>query len=72
MIFCQLAFGALKLLLCGIVVCLFLTLSFLKPREIAVSKAPLGPGDVQSIPEPTSGLMLLFGVAGLALKRKRA
>ena len=25
-----------------------------------------------SIPEPTSGLMLLLGVAGLALKRKRA
>ena len=27
---------------------------------------------VQSVPEPTSGLLLLLGVAGLALKRKRA
>ena len=26
----------------------------------------------QSVPEPTSGLLLLIGVAGLALKRKRA
>ena len=26
----------------------------------------------QTVPEPTSGLMLLLGVAGLALKRKRA
>lgn len=26
----------------------------------------------QVIPEPTSGLMLLFGLAGLALRRKRA
>ena len=29
-------------------------------------------GDWQSVPEPTSGLLLLIGVAGLALKRKRA
>ena len=27
---------------------------------------------VESVPEPTSGLLLLLGVAGLALKRKRA
>ena len=27
---------------------------------------------VSSVPEPTSGLLLLLGVAGLALKRKRA
>lgn len=27
---------------------------------------------VQSIPEPTSGLLLLLGMAGLALKRRRA
>jgi hypothetical protein len=25
-----------------------------------------------TVPEPTSGLLLLLGVAGLALKRKRA
>jgi hypothetical protein len=26
----------------------------------------------QSVPEPTSGLLMLLGIAGLALKRKRA
>ena len=30
------------------------------------------PGDWAAVPEPTSGLLLLLGVAGLALKRKRA
>ena len=29
-------------------------------------------GNWQSVPEPTSGLLVLLGVAGLALKRKRA
>ena len=29
-------------------------------------------GNWQSVPEPTSGLLLLLGMAGLALKRKRA
>ena len=28
--------------------------------------------NLQAVPEPTSGLLLLLGVAGLALKRKRA
>jgi len=28
--------------------------------------------EISSIPEPTSGMLLLLGVAGLALKRKRA
>ncbi len=31
-----------------------------------------GKAEWQAIPEPTSGLLLLLGVAGLALKRKRA
>ena len=29
-------------------------------------------GPAQSVPEPTSGLLMLLGVAGLALRRKRA
>ncbi len=29
-------------------------------------------GNWQSVPEPTSGLLLILGMAGLALKRKRA
>ena len=29
-------------------------------------------GEIAGIPEPTSGLLLLLGMAGLALKRKRA
>jgi len=33
---------------------------------------PAGSGWVAVVPEPTSGLLLLLGVAGLALKRKRA
>ena len=31
-----------------------------------------GGGSWSSVPEPTSGLLMLLGVAGLALKRKRA
>ena len=33
---------------------------------------PAGWTAVESVPEPTSGLLLLLGVAGLALKRKHA
>ena len=33
---------------------------------------PAGATSWQSVPEPTSGLLLLLGMAGLALKRKRA
>ena len=31
-----------------------------------------GSGGGESVPEPTSGLLMLFGAAGLALRRKRA
>ena len=37
-----------------------------------VSIAATGNFTAESIPEPTSGLLLLLGMAGLALKRKRA
>jgi len=38
--------------------------------ESALSEMPLIVGTGQVIPEPSSGLLLLIGVAGLALKRK--
>ena len=38
----------------------------------AASSSYVGAGHWQSVPEPTSGLLLLLGMAGLALKRKRA
>ena len=31
-----------------------------------------GSGGGESVPEPTSGLLMLIGAAGLALRRKRA
>ena len=37
----------------------------------AVATLP-GGADWQSVPEPTSGLLLLIGMAGLALRRRRA
>ena len=40
--------------------------------QIAANKPALTSGSFTAIPEPTSGLLLLIGVAGLALKRKRA
>ena len=43
-----------------------------KPGMGQPSTGAYGVGDFSSVPEPTSGLLLLLGVAGLALKRKRA
>ena len=40
--------------------------------EQFVSNTQINAGDWTAVPEPTSGLLLLLGVAGLALKRKRA
>ena len=39
---------------------------------IAANQTPLAQSDFKAVPEPTSGLLLLLGMAGLALKRKRA
>jgi len=38
---------------------------------LSTDMAPAGPYAFTVIPEPTSGLLLLLGVAGLALKRKK-
>ena len=43
--------------------------AFTNVGTIAASTPTPGPEDV---PEPTSGLLMLFGAAGLALRRKRA
>ena len=54
------------------------TITTTTPRSVVFQNEdlPLTEGDFQSFatptPEPTSGLLLLLGVAGLALKRKRA
>lgn len=40
--------------------------------SIDYTSANFGSGTWAAVPEPTSGLLLLLGVAGLALKRKRA
>lgn len=39
---------------------------------IMTNQTPLAKSDFKAVPEPTSGLLLLLGMAGLALKRKRA
>lgn len=45
------------------------------PTTLSLTASTLGvasSGTFASVPEPTSGLMLLLGMAGLALKRKKA
>ena len=38
----------------------------------SIAQSTLSGGEWTAVPEPTSGLLLLLGMAGLALKRKRA
>ena len=39
--------------------------------NMSISQSTLSGGEWTAVPEPTSGLLLLLGMAGLALKRKR-
>ena len=43
-----------------------------KFNDLGVVNATAGVAQWSSVPEPTSGLLLLLGVAGLALRRRRA
>ena len=43
-----------------------------KPAALDATGGFKGAAVYQTVPEPTSGLLLLLGVAGLALKRRRA
>ena len=40
--------------------------------KLVLSQGVVANGEWQAIPEPTSGLLMLLGVAGLALRRKRS
>jgi hypothetical protein len=43
------------------------------PGTLALTSANFtGSGTIGAVPEPTSGLLMLLGVAGLALRRRRA
>lgn len=42
------------------------------PTASTTQTATVGAGTWTAVPEPTSGVLLLLGMAGLALKRKRA
>ena len=48
------------------------SINFSNGTGFADRTAKVDYGAWQSVPEPTSGLLLLLGMAGLALKRKRA
>ena len=46
--------------------------AFLKDGALDLTASAASQGFTAAVPEPTSGLLILLGMAGLALKRKRA
>ena len=49
-----------------------ITSAFLKDYTLDLTASAASQGFTAAVPEPTSGLLVLLGMAGLALKRKRA